>query len=284
MKTRSFVRSCGLFVLGGFVLLGAGCGRGTTSADPSAVTPPSAGAPSGSVAQEGVATGGQPSAPSVARGACDHPYYPLRLGYEIRYRTEFPSMQEVSSGGYTLRVTEATAATAKLRATFSSAQSGELPLTSEQVFNCASGGVTATSYLDLGSSVPGGAAQNQFRATTRAATGEMLPAEMRIGSSWRNGFDIRMESVASGEPGLLSQPIDLTVSIERRVVARERVRVPAGEYDALKVTAVTDLGMGSAMQGTEWWVEGVGMVKSVYDLGSGAGSNVTEAVSVTVPR
>lgn len=280
MHTRSLMRSFSVLVLGGFVLLGAGCGRETTPAAPlTSIDSDAAGTPTS--AEAALARGG---AALVARGACDHPYYPLRPGYEVRYRSEFPSIGGVSSGGYVLKVTEATATTAKLVVTFDSSTPDQSPIVSDQLIECANGGLMAKSYIDLGSRISGGAAANQFRLVTRNSSGEMLPAEIRVGSEWRNGFDIRMEAATPGPGSPLVRPIDLTVSITRRAIATERVSVPAGEYDALKIAATTDLGMGSTIRGTEWWVEGVGMVKSTYDLGSGSETAITEATSVTVPR
>ena len=276
MYTRSLMRSFSAFAVGGLVLLGAGCSREPAPAAPAAGTGAEAVVPS--------AEGTRGGAAMVARGACDHPYYPLRPGYEVRYRSEFTAIGGVSSGGYVLKVTEATATTAKLVATFDSSTPDQPPIVSEQLIECANGGLMARSYIDMGSRVAGGSAANQFRVVTRNSSGDMLPADVRVGSEWRNGFDIRMEATTPGPDSPLREPIDLTVSITRRAVAAERVRVPAGEYDALKILATTDLGMGSSIRGTEWWVEGVGMVKSTYDLGSGSETAITEATSVTVPR
>lgn len=261
MSTRSFLRSLSVFALGVVVLLGAGCGRDdeATTSGPSAVTP-------------------------VARGACDHPYYPLRAGYEVRYASTFPASSAVSTGGYALKVTASDTTSATLVATFDPSTPGQSPITAEQQIDCTDSGLRARSYMDFGSRISGSAAANQFRAVTRGSNGEMLPRDIRVGSEWRGGFDVRMEATSPGPESPFAQPIDLNVLITRRAVAEETIRVPAGEYQAMKVIATTDLGMGSVISGTEWWVRGVGMVKSTYDLGSGSENIVTESMRVTVPE
>ncbi len=290
MSAHWLIRSTSLLALGSLALVGLGCGRTTRAPEPAAssVTPTEA---SGDVRGEtdGRDAGRAPvlpgSAAPVARGACDHPYYPLRAGYEIRYRSSFPAVAGVSSGGYGLRVTAADGNTATLTASFDSSVPDQPPITSEQIIECRGGGLHARSYIDFGSRVSGGSAANQFKVTTLDSSGEMLPADMRVGSEWRGAFNIRMAAVRPGPDSPLPRPIDVTVSINRRATAEETVRVPAGEYRALKVAATTDLGMGSPISGTEWWVEGVGMVKSEYSFGgAGAGNFITEATSVTVPR
>ena len=282
MLSRSFLRSLSVVGVSGLVLLGAGCGRGTTPATPGAGT----GAPSGSGA---VMTGGGSGeagsgSAMVARGSCDNLFYPLRQGYEIRYRSTFPAIAGVSSGGYSLKVTDAERNAVTLRASFDPSSPGDAPITSDQRIECEGGILRAKSYLDLGSRISGGAAANQFKATTRNSSGEFLPADLRVGSEWRSTFDVRMEAVSPGADSPLSGPIDLNVTINRRAVAEETVTVPAGTYRALKIEATTDLGMGTPLRGTEWWAENVGMVKSTYSLDTGPQNFITEATSVTVPR
>lgn len=281
MFPRSLVTSVSVLGVGALVLLGAGCNHADRSVVGSGASAPDLGAamtgPAG-----GVMTGPQ--------SACDHPYYPLRPGYEVHYRSTFPAIAGVSSGGYSLKVTNGTTNSVTLAAVFDSSVPGEPPITSEQVIDCTNSGLRARSYLDLGSRVTGSGVSSRFNAITRNSTGEMLPEDVRVGSEWRSGFDVTMQAATStAMPTLapdspLARPMDISVSVTRRAVAEETVRVPAGEYQALRVAATTDLGLGSPITGTEWWVRGVGMVKSTYDLGSGSENIVTEATSVNVPR
>jgi hypothetical protein len=72
--------------------------------------------------------------------------------------------------------------------------------------------------------------------------------------------------------------------MNRSVMGTEEVTVPAGTYTALKVkshmtmeSADLPVPMNTAVDSIEYWVKGVGMVKSV-----GEGATI-EAQSVTLP-
>lgn len=258
--------------LGTLVLVGAGCGSRTART----VTPA---APEAATTLPSV-----PSAPIAVRpaSACDHPYYPLRQGYQVQYRVASPSFAPATKA-YSMQVTSADATSVNLRSTFDSETPGQPPITADQAIDCTDGGLRARSYVDLGSRMMGGAAANQFNIETRNATGDLLPRSVAVGAEWQGAFNIHMDPVAAGLDNPAIRGIDLAVTIRRRAVAEEAVAVPAGRYTALKVEAVTDVGGMSSITGTEWWVRGVGMVKSTYDLGSGGQTTVTEATSVTVP-
>lgn len=280
MLPRSLATSASVLGLSALVLLGAGCGRADHSATGTGA-PAADHSPSAMVARDGGTT--------APRSACDHPYYPLRTGYEIHYRSTFPAIGRVSSGSYSLKVTNSTSDSVTLAAIFDSSTPGQPPITSEQIIDCSNGGLRARSYLDLGSRVTGAGASNRFNVITRNSSGEMLPQDLHVGSEWHGAFDVTMQAATStamptvAPDSPLARPMDLSVSVTRRAIAEETVRVPAGEYQALKVSATTNLGLGTPITGTEWWVRGVGMVKSSYDLGSGSENIVTEATSVNVP-
>lgn len=263
---------------GALVLTGAGCrSNAPRTADP--VVP--AGTAEVTSAPTTSPSGTTPTAVRVL-GVCEHPYYPLRQGYQAEYRVNSPSFGTATKN-YSMRVTSADATSVNLRSTFASEAPGQPPITADQVINCTNGGLQARSYVDLGSRLMGGAAANQFNIETRNATGELLPRDVAVGSRWEGGFNIHMDPVAAGIDNPAMRGIDLAVTIRRHAVAEEQVSVPAGQYTALKIEAVTDVGGVSSITGTEWWVRGVGMVKSTYDLGTGSQTTVTEALSVTVP-
>ncbi len=284
MLTRSFVRSFSIVALGGVVLLGAGCSRSDRPAESASSTAPRVSVGARATTTDTTPTPVLPGSAAIVRGPCEHPYYPLRPGYEIHYSTVVPGTSGNAANGYALKVTDATATGVRLHAIFDTSAPDQTPITADQDIDCSNGGLIARSYLDLGSRIADTAAANQFKLTTLNSRGEMLPRDIRVGSEWTSGFDLRMEAATPGPGNPLTHPIDMAVNINRHVVGQETVRVPAGSYTALKIAAVTDMGMGTRISGTEWWVEGVGMVKSTYDLGSGSQNAITEATSVTVPR
>jgi uncharacterized protein YaaW (UPF0174 family) len=85
----------------------------------------------------------------------------------------------------------------------------------------------------------------------------------------------------------LSKPIDLNIEVRREVVGEETITVPAGTYQALRISAITKITgekiIMQSIQATEWWVSGVGLVKSIYPTGGPVGTITTIAQSILVP-
>ena len=82
-----------------------------------------------------------------------------------------------------------------------------------------------------------------------------VPATMEVGGGWNQTF----ESVSPG-----SSQKSKTVN---RITSREMVTVPGGSFEAFRVdydieTTITDQ-PPSVLKGTQWFVTGVGIVKSV---------------------
>jgi hypothetical protein len=241
-------------------------------------------------------TGEGASLVSVAAGAlsgasrgCEHPYYPLREGYQIRYEIQSRDLRGASQiNHYSQRVQEVRANSVKLVTTFEDLGADQADqIQATQTFACNDGMLQADAYVDLGSRLTGAA--SQFQVTTRRVTGEMLPRDLRVGSAWDGSFEISMgpaDPTANDNP--LTESIDLNIRMHREVVAEELVTVPAGTYRALKVIATTDFASagitpGAPLTTTEWWAENAGLVKSVYVAGGAMGDIVTVAQEVNVP-
>lgn len=246
-------------------LVGAGCGR--PAAAPAAVppSPPTpAAAPSPSAA-----------APSDLTGAgCRHPYYPLQNGYEIDYHTTAATPFD-----YQMKVSDVTADSARLTLSFSQPR----PFSVAQDVSCTDGAIRAKGFLDVGGAM-GGAVKTE----TKSVEGDLMPKTLTVGATWTTKY----ETVVSYEgiklpPGMKSEFAG-EVTVVNRVVAAEKVTVPAGTFDAVKVQV--DTSSSSTMPGSptptvtkttayQWWVLGVGLVKNQ----DAEGKTVTEATKIVKP-
>lgn len=206
----------------------------------------------------------------VVRGACSHPYMPLAPGSSITYKSSATG-EDVN---YTQTVVSNSGDRVSLTYTFS-----DNDLSLEHNINCTPSGIFSDGYLDL-NSVTGGV---DVTMTTRSSTGPLLPEDMRVGSSWENQF---VMVGTFNDPTLPVSEFVQKLDIARKVVREGRVTVPAGTFDALVVEASFSITSESVpvppmhFTQTEYWVKGVGMVKT-EGSSPGGGNFTTEAVSVT---
>ncbi len=258
----SFARvSAGLAIL---ALFGAGCS--SSSSDSGAAVVPGVGG----------------SGPVVGESACYHPYYPLRLGYAQTFKDSFRSLVngEPQTTRYSWRVVELGPANAKLDIQFENNS-----LRTQQSISCADGALQARSYVSL-------SGDQALQAETLSATGDYLPKDLRVGSTWDQTYQIVVRPGAMGGP--VMSDIQANVTIHHQAVREESVTVPAGTYTAMvvKSSAVMNLqGVGGSgagaipateIQSTEWWVRDVGLVKAQTVLG-GDYSATSEAETITLP-
>ncbi len=286
MSLRSFARFCGVVGCGSLVLLGAGCRGGGSPPTPDSPEPPPF--------FGGVAVPREPNpadSTSPTGVSCNHEYYPLRLGYHIQYKVTFPPVNGKDTSYYALRVAEVTDDSVYVKASY---KTDAEPVDSDIVYKCIDGSLQAAGYFDTGSKIPGGPIRNQFRIRTDSASGQFLPPHIARGDTWEAKFMVKVTPVtplnAEGsaleipdEEVVIRDPISMPITISRTALGIERVTVPAGTFDAMKIKTTTKFDVNVAMSGTEWWVKEVGMVKSTYDAGSGVENIVTVARGVTVP-
>lgn len=217
--------------------------------------------------------------------ACIHPYYPLKRGYQVRYEIQAHDLRGRSQTyHYSQQVENETENTATLITDFQDvAATAEYPVTSEQVITCDDQGLHAETYVDLGARLIGDL-EIPYDMITHKVMGVLLPQNLHIGSVWDGGFAVTMTPTASST---LSKPIDLNIEVRREVVGEETITVPAGTYQALRISAITKITgekiTMQSIQATEWWVSGVGLVKSIYPTGGPVGTITTIAQSILVP-
>jgi hypothetical protein len=105
-----------------------------------------------------------------------------------------------------------------------------------------------------------------------------LPSSMKAGDVLKNG-DLKMSFSGGGMP-----PMGMNISItNRKVEAVENITTPAGTFECYKLSfdiATTMMMMNIKAKGTEWFSNGVGMVKSESYTTDGklAGSTQLKAI------
>jgi len=208
-----------------------------------------------------------------ASDSCGNPYYPFKPGMAITYHET--SKASAAGTDYTIRTVSVAGTTATIRAELADGS------TADMTADCASGSVELKGSSSLGAAMQG----TTFKTTIVSSTGMSMPANVKAGSAWSNAETIRMDLSGGAAASLGS--ITLTTTEQSRAISEESVTVPAGTFTAMKVelkrTSTTVAKMGkippSTQTSTEWWVKGIGMVKTVTV--SQDGTSTIEAKSIT---
>jgi hypothetical protein len=102
--------------------------------------------------------------------------------------------------------------------------------------------------------------------------GITLPGDIQIGDDWSQ--TLGMEAITSdGKTGYILEN-------SYKAIGYETITVPAGTFYALKVEMESILGGSYPLKQTDWYVQDVGLVKSVIDLGTPV---VEELVTYSIP-
>jgi hypothetical protein len=188
-----------------------------------------------------------------ALAACDHPYFPMKQGAKYVY----------AQAGSALQVTEVVSKVDGNHVTYDVTTSGTATPSSTRVVTgeCSPTGFTIDRST---TSRPGSTVK--VLSTSGSEFGS--PEQMKVGASWFSARSIESQST--------KRTVRTDTKSTSKVVASERVRVPAGEYLALKVEShvevVNTLVAAPGAKGPEmpvikgmvttWLVKGVGLVKS----------------------
>jgi hypothetical protein len=185
---------------------------------------------------------------------CDHPYFPMKQGEKYVYAKQGIQITEV------LTKMNGSSFTFESMADGKAGAASAVAVTS--IGECSADGLT----MDIaGVTTSRG---TKIKILKHSGTDFGAPAQMKVGGSWSAAVS---KEVTTGN---VTMTIDTKFAY--RVVAAERVKVPAGEYDALKVESdvhqsMTASGPGAAQIPkrepthntiTMWIVKGVGLVKS----------------------
>ena len=221
-------------------------------------------------------TPGSPASPTARGGNCDNPYYPLREGHQITYKTQTAG----HAGTMTMKVTGVSASGATVTNDFGG-------VVSTQQVRCVGGTLEATGTLDTsgtGVAVTG-------RSETRSSSGTFIPQDLSAGKIWDSAAQTAVTmtlpaAAARVNGGSTTLEVVTDTTTHNEALAEESITVPAGTYRAIKVkSTITATSQGGlpGMDAThttvtnEWFVRDVGLVKTVNE----DGTSTMEATSVT---
>jgi hypothetical protein len=215
------------------------------------------------------------SSPAWAQ-LCDQPFSPSRPGWEWQYR-----VSGERSSTYSIRKTNITDS--------SYIQVRQGPTGKEESsYRCTPEGIFPVDFgTQGGGRVEAGAQPVSYDLEVVKVTGVAIPDYDRwaVGSSWKLVLEVR----GTGQQGPLRFNIGGTLETTYRVVAQETVSTPAGRFTAfrLQTTFVTRIRANAGplsipfnfeSQGTSWYAENVGLVKSIQKTRDG--ENVTELIAL----
>ncbi|QQR61067.1 hypothetical protein IPH19_01210 [Candidatus Uhrbacteria bacterium] len=234
-------------------LLGAGCGAAPSSPTGTSPTP-------------------TPSRPVAGR--CLNAYYPLDAGSSIAYR----SVNGGTEVPFKISVIEHDANGIKLEYDMT-VRGRNAKITNE--LECVGGVVKGKGYFDFASAFLG----FDVSYEVLEMSGEILPADMRVGKEWVNTSKVKITTTDTGPIGSMMNGRISSTKITNKVTAEESVTVPAGTFTALKVeqtiqveSTIAGRPFNTTSNSTAWYVKDVGLVKSVS--GTGANAFLLEAETI----
>ena len=211
--------------------------------------------------------------PSLASGECANTYFPVKQGATWSYE-----------------VTDGSSDTVNYADTISKLSVDGFVLTSEfddvtrtQRWSCKTDGLLA---LDFGGgSATLAVADLQAVFDTTEVSGITLPQDIAPGDTWSQSFTIEGDQTLSGDQ---TAEVNGSVDYSSTAVEMERVTVPAGTFDALRVDSTTKMditiklsgfAVPTTIEGTivRWYAPDIGYVRSVE-----ASNVLGEEVEVTI--
>ncbi len=207
---------------------------------------------------------------------CDQPFSPTRPGWEWQYR-----VTGERSSTYSIRKTNITdGGFTQVRQNAGGRE--------ELKYRCTLEGVFPIDFGGSGSNrVEAGGQPVSYDLDVVKITGVAIPDydTWAVGNSWKLVIEVR----GTGQQGPLRFNISGTLETTYRVVAQENITTPAGRFVAYKLqTTFTTRMRANAgpinipfnfeSQGTSWYAENVGLVKSIQKTRDG--ENVTELIGL----
>lgn len=218
---------------------------------------------------------GSPSVGRAPTGRCLNAYYPLNPGSSIAYRSVLGGGQEVP---FKISVIEHDADNVKLEYDMT-VQGRDAKIIQE--LECDDGVVRGKGYFDFANAFLG----IEVNYEVLEMSGEILPADMRVGKEWTNVSRVKITTSDTSPIGSMMNGRISKTTIVNKVTAEERVTVPAGTFTALKVeqtitveSEVAGRPFSTTTESTSWYVKDVGLIKT--QSGSGANSFLLEAETI----
>lgn len=237
------------FLLASLALLGAGCGQSAPASPNAAPT-------------------AKPS--TTTSESCDNPYFGFKPGLTIAYSVT-PFTKTAGDADYTTSIIGMSGNSVSVRTEMAGGVASSMKL------DCRNHSVVSTDGQD-------------FKMNVVSSSGTFMPPNVKTGSTWGNSQTVKLESSSDAAAAAGMGAFTITTTEQARAVAEESVTVKAGTYKAVKVELTrtsTDQFESAAVKKTppttstsvEWWVKGIGMIKSVT-TGQGTTSTI-EAKSIT---
>jgi uncharacterized protein DUF3108 len=213
--------------------------------------------------------------PATPGGLCANAYYPVHEGATWSYKSTGGPTGEYS---FTDTITSVRADGFTL-----SSQFGDLTRTQE--WACKPEGLVA---LQLGgtSAATLNSENMQLNLEVKNVNGVTYPSEINVGDQWQHYLDFEGKMTVANQEGTATGNAQTNFNS----LGNERVTVPAGTFDALKIQIDTTLNINVSVQGiavpvkfsgsyTYWFVKDVGWVKA-SGTGSVSGTSFNETIEL----
>jgi len=204
-------------------------------------------------------------------GLCQNPYYPVVAGASWTYQMSGPVGDTFTRSIVNVRENG-----------FDDQDVFSAGVTRQGSWECREGNLISLTPAS-GPSVA--AAGMQMNATVESNTGLTFPADPRPGMEWTQNLVL----VGRFEQEDMSMEARSVIDLSCKAVGMERVSVPAGDFEALRVDCATQFAISisgmaafnTTVNGSAWYAPGVGWVKS----SDASEMGVTEVVllSYTIP-
>ncbi|HYM00404.1 MAG TPA: hypothetical protein VEZ90_15730 [Blastocatellia bacterium] len=198
---------------------------------------------------------------SPSPGQCNNAYFPIAGDLTLQYRCN-------SSGGlpgYDLTVTFSDIGDSS----FVRHEQSSAGVTIDNKWKCQPSGLMASDCNDLA------APQLRLRLKASSSSGVIIPSQTRWqkGTKWNYAYEVTGEMTFGGAPN----PVEVSgvVSVSNEIMDQEKVTVPAGAFDTMKVVSRTiehlSLKGGQTLPGdivfttTAWYAKDAGLVKLQSD-------------------
>lgn len=198
---------------------------------------------------------------------CSHPYFPVVDGATWTYES---GLQGEAPETYVVTHREVTESSFEFVQVY---EEGDFNIT----WQCTEAGLVQTQYATANVADEG----FTFNFETLTAEGITFPEEFVPGASWTTTYE------AVGDISGTETQYDFDITVDYTYVQDEEITVPAGTFTAARVEqtitiASSALGTETAVPATNWYVEGIGLVRNESEFSGFA--SYYELVSYDFPQ
>ncbi|MBS1812072.1 MAG: hypothetical protein JST84_28170 [Acidobacteria bacterium] len=228
---------------------------------------------------------------SASSGGCYNAYYPASATLKRTYKSSYsgnnfpPSTFTETYSNFTsesfMHKMEFAPYEMKSKTGQTVASSGAVVV--ESGVKCKPDGLMA---LESGNLNAGQNVQYKYKTVKTEGISYPVESDWKVGKKWDLQYEIEGEFAKTPLPNMTAPKGTMNISSE--IVGKESVTVPAGTFEAFKVSMTMtnkmvmkmngkEMPMNNTVKSTAWFAKDVGMVKSLADVGGAS----TELVSIT---